>query len=168
MATPTNGSAPAPAGASDKMSEALNDIRAAAQKLHAAISDAASKRSGDMKADLAAIPAKAKAVSDSIKSTMTTQNETVKKQLTDAAANLQATQNALTDSMKASGQAFQTSVRQALNDARAAVQKISEAVATQRSAHPAAAAAIEAGMGAALVGRAVSSRRAAASQNTSK
>jgi flagellar biosynthesis/type III secretory pathway protein FliH len=92
------------------------------------------KRGGATKADLEAFGQKVKTVTDSAKSTLNTQNATVKKQMTDAVTQLEATQKIVNDGMKATGDKLQTSVRQALQDARASVQKISEAVAAQRSA----------------------------------
>jgi hypothetical protein len=117
-----------------KVKDALDHVRAAAQELHGAISDAAAKRGGDMKADLQAIPPKVQAVRDSLKGSMGAQNEATKKALAEAGTYLDATQKKINESLKSSGQAFQTSVRQALADARAAAQKVSEAVAAKRSA----------------------------------
>src|SRR5262249_20321038 len=131
------------------------------------ISDAAAQRSGDVKAELAKISDKAKAATESVKSAMANSNETMKTQLADAVTHLEATQTNLSDSLKTSGQSFQSSVRQALADARAAVKKVGEAVAAQRPAHPVAAAAIQAGVGAAIARR-VAARRSADSQNASK
>jgi len=116
-----------------KVKDALDHIRAAAQELHGAISDAAAKRGGAMKTDLEAIPQKAKAVTESVKSSMSGQNEAAKKHLADAVTHLEATQTHVAESLKSSGQAFQTSVAKALADARASVQKLSEAVAAKRS-----------------------------------
>jgi exonuclease VII small subunit len=117
-----------------KVKDALDHVRAAAQELHGAISDAAAKRGGAVKADLEAIPQKAKAVTESVKASIGAQNEAAKKQLTDAVTHLEATHKQLTESLKSSGQAFQTSVTKALAEARTSVQKISEAVAAKRSA----------------------------------
>ena len=117
-----------------KVKNALDHIRTATQELHGAISDAAAKRSGAMKADLETIPQKAKAAADSIKSVMSTQNAAAKKAAAEAVKYLEATQKSAAESLKSSGQAFQTSVRKTLNDARAAAQKVSEAVAATRSA----------------------------------
>ena len=117
-----------------KGKDTLSPIRVAAQELHRAISDATAKRGADMKASLAAIPQKAKAVTESLKGSMATQNDDAKKKLADAAKYLEATEKHAAESVKSSGQAFQTSVRQALAEARASVQKISEAVAATRSA----------------------------------
>jgi hypothetical protein len=118
----------------NKVKDALDHIRAAAQELHGAISDAAAKSGGAIKHDLEAIPQKAKAVAESVKGSMNAQNEAAKKHLAKAITNLEATQKHTAESLKSSGQAFETSVRQALADARAAVQKVSEAVAATRSA----------------------------------
>jgi ABC-type transporter Mla subunit MlaD len=120
--------------ADPKIKNAIDNVRAAAQELHGAISDAMTKRGGATKADLQAFGQKIKTVTDSAKSTLNTQNATVKKNMTDAVTQLEATQKIVNDGMKATGSQLQTSVRQALADARASVQKISEAVAAQRSA----------------------------------
>jgi ElaB/YqjD/DUF883 family membrane-anchored ribosome-binding protein len=120
--------------ADPKIKNAIDNVRAAAQELHGAISDAMTKRGGATKADLQAFGQKIKTVTESAKSTLSTQNATVKKNMTDAVTQLEATQKIVNDGMKATGEKLQTSVRQALQDARASVQKISEAVAAQRSA----------------------------------
>ena len=117
-----------------KVKDALDHVRTAAQELHGAISDAAAKRGGAVKADLQAIPQKVQAVTDSLKTSMGAQNEAAKKALSEAATYLEATQKHASESLKSSGQTFQTSVRQALADARAAVQKVNEAIAAKRSA----------------------------------
>ena len=114
--------------------DSLDHIRAATQELHGAISDAMAKRGGATKADLEAFAQKAKAVTESAKGSISTQNEAVKKYLTDAVTHLEATQKHVAESLKSSGQAFQTSVQKALADARASAQKLSEAVAAKRSA----------------------------------
>lgn len=120
--------------ADPKIKNAIDNVRAAAQELHGAISDAMTKRGGATKADLQAFGQKIKTVTESAKSTLSTQNATVKKNMTDAVTQLEATQKIVNDGLKATGDKLQTSVRQALQDARASVQKISEAVAAQRSA----------------------------------
>ena len=123
-----------PGGLDPKVKTALDHVRAAAQELHGAISDAMTKRGGATKADLQSFAQKVKTLTDSAKNTLSTQNATVKKQMNDAVTKLEATQQRINDGLKASGDKVQTSVRQALSDARASVQKISEAVAAQRSA----------------------------------
>ena len=123
-----------PGGLDPKVKTALDHVRAAAQELHGAISDAMTKRGGATKADLQSFAQKVKTLTDSAKNTLSTQNATVKKQMNDAVTKLEATQQRIHDGLKASGDKVQTSVRQALSDARASVQKISEAVAAQRSA----------------------------------
>ena len=120
-----------------KVKSALDHVRTAAQELNKSISDAAGKRGAEMKAGLAAIPQKAKAVTDSLKSSMGAQNEATKKTLQDAVKYLESTEKHAAESMKTSGEAFQKSVRQTIADARASVQKISEAVAATRSSHAA-------------------------------
>jgi fructose-specific phosphotransferase system component IIB len=114
--------------------EALQHVRAGAQELHGAISDAAAKRGGAIKADLEAVPQKAKALTESIKGSIGIQNEAAKKHLQEAVTYLEAVQKHAAEGLKSTGQAFQASVRQALADARASVQKVSEAVAATRSA----------------------------------
>ena len=114
--------------------DALDHVRAATQELHGAISDAVAKRGGATKADLEAFGQKAKAVTESAKGSISTQQEAAKKYLTEAVTHLEATQKHVDESLKSSGQAFQTSVQKALADARASAQKVSEAVAAKRSA----------------------------------
>ena len=121
----------------EKPKHALDPIRAATQQLHAAISDAAAKRGGDIKADLAAIPQKAKAAAESLKSSMSIQNEAAKKHLAEAVKHLEATSQHAAESLKTSGAAMNSAVKSALAEARAAAGKVSEAVAATRAAHPA-------------------------------
>jgi ABC-type transporter Mla subunit MlaD len=120
--------------ADPNVKDALGHIRTAAQELHGAISDAMTKRGGATKADLESFGQKIKTLTDSAKTSISTQNTAVKKHMSDAVTQLEATQKKVADGLKASGDKVQTSVRQALTDARASVQKISEAVAAQRSA----------------------------------
>ena len=117
-----------------KVKDALDHVREAAQELHGALSDAAAKRSGAAKADLEAVQQKAKAIAESLKGSIGTQNEAARKAITEAVTYLAATQKTAAESLKKSGQAFQTSVRQTLADAHASVQKVSEAVAATRAA----------------------------------
>jgi hypothetical protein len=117
-----------------QIKDALDHVRSGVQELHGAISDAAAKRGGAVKADIEVILPKAKAVTESIKGSMGTQKDATKKALTEAVTYLEATQKHASESLKSSGQAFQSSVREALADARAASQKVSEAVAAKRSA----------------------------------
>jgi len=118
----------------DKVKDALGHIRAAAQDLHGAISDATAKRGGAIKADFETVSQKAKAVAESIKGCAGVQDEAAKKRLAEAVTHLEATQKDAAEALKSSGQAFQNAVRQTLADARASVQKVSEAVAAVRSA----------------------------------
>ena len=114
--------------------DAVDHVRAAAQELHKAISDAAAKRGGAAKADLEAVPQRAKAAIDSIKSSVAAQNEATKKRLAEAATYLEASGKHAAEGAKSSGKEFQTAVRQTIADARAAAQKASEAVAAKRTA----------------------------------
>jgi len=117
-----------------QVKDAVDKARAAAQELHRAISDAAAKRGGAVKADLEAVPQMAKAAIESIKGSVAGQSEAAKKQLAEAVTYLEATRKAAADGVKSSGKEFQTAVRQTIADARAAVQKVSEAVAAKRTA----------------------------------
>ncbi|HUL10657.1 MAG TPA: hypothetical protein VLU73_00575 [Methylococcaceae bacterium] len=117
-----------------KVKDALDHIRASTQELHKAISDAAAKRGGALKADLEVVPQKAKAITESIKGSIDTQNEAIKKDLKEAATYLEAVQKHAAEGLKRTGHAFQASIRQTLADARASAQKVSEAVAAKRSA----------------------------------
>jgi hypothetical protein len=116
-----------------KTKDAVDKARAATQELHRAISDAAAKRGGAIKADLEAVPQKSRAVIESIKSSAAAQNEVAKKRLAEAITYLEATGKHAADGAKSSGKEFQTAVRQTIADARAAAQKVSEAVAAKRT-----------------------------------
>jgi hypothetical protein len=61
-----------------KVKDALDHVRASAQELHGAISDATAKRGGALKADLEAVSQKAKAVTDSLKSSLGRRSPTLK------------------------------------------------------------------------------------------
>jgi hypothetical protein len=117
-----------------KVKDAVDKARAAAQELHRAISDAAAKQGGAVKADLEAVPQKARAAIESIKGSAAAQNEAAKKRLTEAVTYLEATGKHAAEGVKSSGKQFQTAVRQTIADSRAAVQKVSEAVAAKRTA----------------------------------
>ena len=117
-----------------KVKDAVDKARAAAQDLHRAISDAAAKKGGAAKADLEAVPQKAKAAIESIKGSAAVQNEVTKKRLAEAVTYLEATGKHASEGVKSSGKEFQTAVRQTIADARAATQKVSEAVAAKRTA----------------------------------
>jgi uncharacterized protein YqgV (UPF0045/DUF77 family) len=119
---------------STNMNRDLDKVRAAAQALHGAISDAAAKRGGAVKADLEAVGQKAKSVTESVKATIGAQTDVTKKRLQEAVTDLEAMQKHASEALKNSGQAFQASIRHTLADARASVQKVSEAVAAKRSA----------------------------------
>ncbi len=117
-----------------KVKDALDNVRASAQELHAAISDAAAKRGGAMKVDLEIVQKKAKAVADSARSSMATQNDAAKKHLGEAVKRLEAVQKDAAEGLKATGRTFQSAVRKTLADARASAQETSQAVASKRSA----------------------------------
>ena len=121
-------------GTDPKVKDALDHVRAAAQELHGAISDAAAKRAGATKADLEAFAQKAKAVTESAKASLSSQHDAAKKHVTEAISKLETTQKHVAEGLKSSGQAFETSVRKAVADARATVEAISEAIAAKRAA----------------------------------
>ena len=83
---------------------ALDHARAAAQDLHAALTDAVAKQGGAIK---------------------TTMGEAV--------TYLEATATRIAEALQASGHAAEVAIQQAVVDARASVQSISEAVAALRS-----------------------------------
>lgn len=114
--------------------DALDDVRSAVQQLHGALSDAAAKRGSTVKDDLKAIPVEAKAIAESLKASLGTQEEETKTYLSDAVNYLETTATHAADALRRSGQAAENSIQHAVADARAAAQKISEAVAVKRSA----------------------------------
>lgn len=117
-----------------KVKDALDHVRAGAQELHGAISDAAAKRGGAMKVDLEIVAKKAKTVADSARKSMDAQNESAKEHIAEAIKRLEAVQKDAAEGLKATGSTFQSAVRKTLADARASVQETSEAVASKRSA----------------------------------
>jgi hypothetical protein len=132
MAQPATASAKP--GAEANVKDAFDHLRSAAQDLHRSISDAAAKRGGATKAEIAALSEKAKAVAQSAKASIGAEQGKAAQHMTDAVNHLEATQAHLSESLKATGAAFDTSVKKVLMEARASVQKISEAVAEKRSA----------------------------------
>ena len=122
------------ATAETRVHDALDNMRSAAQGLHQSISNAAAKRGGALKSDLEDISKKTKTVMDSIKSSMTGENEVAKGHLSEAIRHLEAAQKHASDGLKSSGRAFDASVKHTLSDARTTAQKLSEAVAAKRSA----------------------------------
>lgn len=129
--------ASAKSGAEAKVKDAIDNLRSAAQDLHRQITDAAARKSGATKADLAALTEKAKSLAKSVKASIDIQQGNVAKHLTDAITHLEATQANLSDSLKATGAGFDASVKKVLVEARASVQKLSEAVAEKRAANSA-------------------------------
>ena len=117
-----------------EVTDAVDQVRSATQQLHKAISDAAAKRGGAVRADLEAVPQMAKAAVDSIRGSFAAQNEAVRKHLAEAVTYLEATGKHAADGVRSSGKEFQTAVRQTIADARAAAQKVSDAVAANRTA----------------------------------
>ena len=117
-------------------SESLSHVRDAAQALHGAISDAATKRGAALKAELHLLPEKARAVTKSIKEAFEAETDTTKRQLTQATTYIEATQKHIAESLKSSGHELETAVHRAVRDARAAAQNVSEAVSAKRSTAP--------------------------------
>ena len=89
-----------------QVKDAVDQVRSATQQLHKAISDAAAKRGGAVKADLQAVPQMAKAAVDSVKGSMATQNEAAKKRLAEAVTYLEATGKHAADGVRNSGKEF--------------------------------------------------------------
>ena len=118
-----------------KATDPLSKARAAAQDLHAALSDAASKRGGAAKADLEAVQAKTRTLIDSLKTSVSTQDEAARKYINEAMVNLESARKHAVEGAKSFGETFQGSVRKALADARASAQSISEALAEERAAN---------------------------------
>ena len=116
-----------------RVKDALDNARVAAQDLHRALSDAAGKSGGAVRADLEAVPPKVRAIAASIAASLDAQNAAAKTSLGEAATYLEATGAHVADALKSSGHAALTSIQHAVADARASVQKISEAVAEKRS-----------------------------------
>ncbi|HTS81750.1 MAG TPA: hypothetical protein VMH40_14210 [Myxococcaceae bacterium] len=118
-----------------KTPDPLSKARAAAQELHAALSDAATKQGGAVKADLEAVQQKTRALMDSLKTSVNAQQEAARKHLKEAIAKLDTAQKHAMEGAKSFGQAFEASVRKTVADARASAQHISEALAEERSAN---------------------------------
>jgi ElaB/YqjD/DUF883 family membrane-anchored ribosome-binding protein len=106
-------------GANTSVKDSLDHVRASAQELHGAISDAVAKRGGATKAELEALQQKIKTVTESAKTSMSTQRDAAKKHIGEAVTQLETTQKHLTDGLKTSGQAFQTSILNHQNAAAA-------------------------------------------------
>jgi hypothetical protein len=116
-----------------KTTDPLSKARAAAQELHATLSDAASRRGGAAKADLEAVQEKTRTLIESLKTSVSPKDEAARKQINEAMANLESARKYAVDGAKSFGEAFQGSVRKALAEARASAQNISEALAQQRA-----------------------------------
>jgi 4-hydroxy-3-methylbut-2-en-1-yl diphosphate synthase IspG/GcpE len=121
----------------EKIKTALGHVRASAQELHAAISDAAARQGGAVKSDVEAAAHKAKALGDAIKASLGDQNEEAKRHLQVAMTALEAVQRHTGAALKDTGQAFEDSVRQSVGEARACAQEVSVALAEMRSAEAA-------------------------------
>jgi hypothetical protein len=113
--------------------DALDHARQSAQDLHAALTDAATRRGGVLKADLAALPDQARAIERSVRHSLAAQNVITKQAINEAVATLHATHLHIAAALASSGQAAQTLIQQSIFDARVAVEKITEAVAATRA-----------------------------------
>jgi hypothetical protein len=116
-----------------KATDPLSKARAAAQDLHATLSDAASRRAGAAKTDLEAVQAKTRTLIDSLKTSVSTKEEAARKHINEAMVNLESARKHAAEGAKSFGETFQGSVRKALAEARASAQNISEALAEQRA-----------------------------------
>ncbi|HTP28080.1 MAG TPA: hypothetical protein VMK12_20805 [Anaeromyxobacteraceae bacterium] len=117
-----------------KTQQALIQARAAAQQLHGALSDAASSARGAVTADLEAVEQKTRELMETLKYSMSVQDEKARKHLKEALVNLEAAQKHAMKGAKSVGQVLQDSVRKTLAEARVTAQHISEALAEERSA----------------------------------
>ncbi|KUR72000.1 hypothetical protein [Novosphingobium sp. FSW06-99] len=115
------------------LKDALDHARSAAQELHAALTDAVAKRGGAIRDDLVALPAKARAIVDSVSRSAAAQNVVTRQGVAEAATYLEATATHIAKALHAQGRAAEDALQQAVVDARASVQSISEAVAARRS-----------------------------------
>jgi hypothetical protein len=120
--------------ASSDHTESFDRIRAAAQELHGAISDAAAKHGQTVKDHLESIPRKAASLVASVKAVVDVRTDITKKHLGELVQDLEATEQHVAESLKSDGQAFHTALRQALDNSRSAVRKITDIVAARRSA----------------------------------
>jgi len=116
-----------------KATDPLSNARAAAQDLHATLSDAASRPGGATKADLDAVQQKTRALIDSLKTSVSAGGEAARQQINAAMVSLESARQHAVEGAKSFGEAFQGSVRKALSEARASAQNISEALAAQRA-----------------------------------
>ena len=120
--------------ASSDHTESFDRIRAAAQELHGAISDAAVKHGQAVKDHLESIPRRAASLIASVKAVVDVRTDITKKHLNELVQDLEATEQHVGESLKSDGQAFHTALRQALDNSRSAVTKITDIVAARRSA----------------------------------
>jgi hypothetical protein len=116
-----------------KIKVALAHVRASAQELHAALSDAAAKQGGALTADIVAAASQAKALGESIKASLGDQSEEAIRHLKVAMTSLGAVQRHTGAALKLSGQAFEDAVRQSVGEARACALEVSVALAEMRS-----------------------------------
>jgi|GEM_PF-2064317 len=120
-----------------RVRDALDHAREAAQELHAALTDAATRRKAVVRDELAVLPSKAKSIADSLGHSIDTQTVFTRRAIGEAVTYLDATQTHIADALKSSGHAAEGLIRSAIADARQSVQKISEAVADRRAGAPA-------------------------------
>ena len=116
-----------------EVQDPLQRVRAAAQELHAALGDAASRDGHLLKEDLQSVAGKLKAVAVSLESSVAEQTEVTRQHLGEAATWLAETQKHLDESLASKGEELQVAVRKTLSDAHAVVRKLSEALAAKRS-----------------------------------
>lgn len=119
-----------------EVKHALDHLRTAVQELHRTIDEAAAKRGAETKADLDRLAQKAKAVAESIKGSMSAEQESAKKALAEALTNLESAQKQITEGqkqlvqgVKSQSKEFETAMQRALGEARASIDKINKAIA---------------------------------------
>ncbi len=117
----------------EKKLDPLDRVRAAAQELNGAISDAIAARGEKTKQNLHALSEKTKAVATSLQASLAGESESIKQHLTEAKTFIESTEQHVAAGLKATGQEAETSFRQALSSAQSAARKVSEAVAIRRT-----------------------------------
>jgi hypothetical protein len=87
----------------DNATDPLSEARAAAQDLHATLSDAASRRGGVAKAELEAVQAKTRTLIDSLKTSVSTQEKAARKHMNEAMVNLESARKHAVEGAKSFG-----------------------------------------------------------------
>jgi fructose-specific phosphotransferase system component IIB len=117
--------------------DALDRARVSAQELHRALTDAAARHGGALKADLDALPGQARTLEHTVRHSLEAQNAITRHYIDQAATYLHATHMRIDEALKSSGAAAEGLIQSAISDARESLQNISEAIAARRSHHAA-------------------------------